>query len=60
MLQKLADLGAKDGTLLDGGSSSAMAIGEAATGVRAGVVDGGWRPVATYFGVRARTIQGSK
>jgi len=60
MLQKLADLGAKDGTLLDGGSSSAMAIGKGATGTGVGVVYGGWRPVATYFGVRARTIQGSK
>jgi hypothetical protein len=54
ILQKLADLGGKDGMLLDGGSSSTMAIGKGAAGVRAGVVYGGWRPVATHFGVRAR------
>jgi Phosphodiester glycosidase len=52
MLQELADLGAKDGMLLDGGSSSSMAIGDAATGIAAGRY-GGWRPVATQFGVRA-------
>lgn len=53
LLQKLADLGAKDGMLLDGGDSSTMAIGSQATGIFPGVVYGGWRPVATYFGVRA-------
>ena len=52
MLQQLAELGAKDGMLLDGGSSSAMAIGQHATGISSGVVHGGWRPVATVFGVR--------
>jgi hypothetical protein len=52
ILQKLAQLGAKDGILLDGGDSSAMAIGKGATGVSPGVLHGGWRPVATYFGVR--------
>jgi Phosphodiester glycosidase len=57
MLQKLADLGAKDGMLLDGGGSSSMAIGKGAAGVSAGVLYGGWRPVATYFGVRARPIR---
>jgi hypothetical protein len=57
MLQKLADLGAKDGMLLDGGDSSSMAIGKGAAGVSAGVLYGGWRPVATYFGVRARPIR---
>ena len=56
LLQELADLGAKDGMLLDGGSSSAMAIGKGAIDVSAGVLYGGWRPVATYFGVRARPI----
>jgi hypothetical protein len=56
MLQKLADLGAKDGLLLDGGSSTSMAIGEGARGVPVGVVLGGWRPVATHFGVRAKRI----
>jgi hypothetical protein len=57
LLHELADLGAKDGTLLDGGDSSAMAIGKDAAGVSAGVLYGGWRPVATYFGVRARPIR---
>jgi len=56
MLQKLADLGAKDGMLLDGGDSSSMAIGKGARGVSAGTVYGGWRPVATHFGVRARRL----
>ena len=57
LLQELADLGAKDGMLLDGGDSSSMAIGKGAAGVPAGVLYGGWRPVATYFGVRARPIR---
>jgi hypothetical protein len=56
MLQKLALLGAKDGMLLDGGSSSAMAIGKHARGISPGVVHGGWRPVATHFGVRVRAV----
>jgi hypothetical protein len=56
MLQKLADLGAKDGMLLDGGGSSSMAIGKDAKGVSTGIVYGGWRPVATHFGVRAERL----
>ena len=56
MLQKLADLGAKDGMLLDGGSSSSMAIGEGARGLPARPIHGGWRPVATHFGVRAKRL----
>jgi len=56
MLQVLADLGAKDGMLLDGGGSSAMAIGAAAKGIAAGRY-GGWRPVATQFGVRALPLR---
>jgi hypothetical protein len=54
MLRTLANLGAKDGMLLDGGDSSSMAIGKGASGVLPGAVYGGWRPVATQFGVRAR------
>ena len=54
LLEKLGELGAKDGMLLDGGGSSSMAIAPQARGVRPGVIHGGWRPVATYFGVRAR------
>jgi hypothetical protein len=57
LLQKLADLGAKDGMLLDGGDSSSMAIGKGARGVSAGAVYGGWRPVATHFGVRAQRLR---
>jgi hypothetical protein len=52
LLEELSDLGAKDGMLLDGGGSSSMAIGGAAKGIAAGRY-GGWRPVATQFGVRA-------
>jgi exopolysaccharide biosynthesis protein len=52
--ERIAELGATDGILLDGGSSSAMAIGgKPQGGVTAGVVYGGWRPVASYFGIRA-------
>ena len=57
MLEELADLGAKEGMLLDGGGSSSMAIGKGAAGVSAGVLYGGWRPVATFFGVRAQPIR---
>jgi hypothetical protein len=56
LLQELADLGAKDGMLLDGGGSSSMGIGEAAKGIAPGRY-GGWRPVATQLGVRARALQ---
>jgi hypothetical protein len=55
LLQELADLGAKDGMLLDGGGSSSMAIGDAARGIAPGRY-GGWRPVATQFGVRALPV----
>src|SRR5215468_10149014 len=54
IMQKLAELGAKDGMLLDGGHSSAMVIGTRARGLGAGAVSGGWWPVATQFGVRAK------
>jgi hypothetical protein len=57
LLARLADLGAKDGMLLDGGGSSSLAIGKGAAGVRAGTVYGGSRPVATFFGVRAQLIR---
>ncbi len=57
MLQRLADLGAMDGMLLDGGGSSSMAFGRDASGVLAGTVYGGWRPMATHFGVRAETLR---
>jgi exopolysaccharide biosynthesis protein len=53
MLHMLADLGARDGFLLDGGGSSAMGIGQGSTGIPATVLLGAGRPVATYIGVRA-------
>jgi exopolysaccharide biosynthesis protein len=56
MLERLAKLGARDAMLLDGGGSSAMAIGEGALNVARGALFGGWRPVATFFGVRARRL----
>jgi hypothetical protein len=56
LLEELAKLGAKDGMLLDGGGSSSMAIGRGASGIRAGIVLGGWRPVATFFGIRANPV----
>jgi len=56
MLQKLADLGAKDGMLLDGGGSSSIAVGKHADGIRTGILYGGWRPVATHFGVKAQPM----
>jgi Phosphodiester glycosidase len=58
MLHILADLGARDGILLDGGDSSAMGIGRGSTGIPAAVLLGGGRPVATYIGVRARPCRG--
>src|SRR6516162_5212944 len=56
MFETLADIGARDGMLLDGGSSSSMAIGTGASVVSPGAVYG-WRPVATQFGVRAEPLQ---
>jgi hypothetical protein len=55
-LEKLSQLGAKEGMLLDGGDSTSMALGQQARGVRPGVLTGDWRPVATHFGVRARSL----
>jgi hypothetical protein len=57
LLQELADLGGKEGMLLDGGHSSALAIGEGSQAIAPGILYGGWRPVATYFGVRARPVR---
>jgi Phosphodiester glycosidase len=55
-LEKLAQMGAVDGMLLDGGSSTSMAISGNAHSVRPGVLLGDWRPVATHFGIRAREL----
>jgi len=57
ILQKLADLGAKDGMLLDGGNSSSMALGKDAAEVRGGILYSGWQPVATHIGVRAQFLR---
>jgi hypothetical protein len=54
MLHMLTNLGVRDGILLDGGDSSAIAIGRGSTGIPAAVLLGGGRPVANYIGVRAR------
>ena len=57
MFQTLADLGAQDGMLLDGGDSSSIAIGADATAVSPGIVYGNSRPVANQFGVRAEPLK---
>jgi hypothetical protein len=54
-MQEMATLGARDAMLLDGGGSTAMVIGDGARDVQPGAVIGGLRPVATHFGIRART-----
>jgi hypothetical protein len=56
LLEQLSKLGARDAMLLDGGGSSAMAIGEGGRNLARGTLLGGWRPVATFFGVKARRI----
>ena len=56
LLEKLAGLGAREGMLLDGGGSSAMRVGEGARGIEPRDLFGGSRPVATFFGVRARPL----
>ena len=60
VLERLAKLGARDALLLDGGGSSAIAIGEGARNVATGPLFGGSRPVATFFGVRARRLSAPK
>ena len=56
LLDQLGKLGAREAMLLDGGGSSAMAIGEGSRHTARGTLFGGWRPVATFFGVRARRL----
>jgi hypothetical protein len=53
----LADAGATDAALLDGGDSTTMVIGAEAQHVRRGTLIGGWRPVATFLGVRALPVE---
>lgn len=54
LLAKLAERGGWTGMMLDGGYSSTLAVGPSARGLRSGTLVGGWRPVATVLGVRAR------
>ena len=56
MFDTLANLGAQDGMLLDGGDSSSIAIGTGASVVSPGTVYG-WRPVANQIGVRAEPLR---
>jgi hypothetical protein len=49
----LAEHGAQDGFLLDGGHSTTMVLGAKAAGARSGTLLRGSRPVATFFGVKA-------
>jgi len=55
--QLMSDLGAEYAIQLDSGDSTCMFLGSAAEGVRSGTVIGGWRPVATTFGVRALPVE---
>lgn len=56
MLARLAERGAWTGMMLDGGNSSTLVVGAGANAFTPGVVVGGWRPVATVFGVRAKRL----
>jgi hypothetical protein len=60
LLEKLSELGASEGMLLDGGGSSAIAIGRGARGIFPDILFGGSRPVATYFGVKAPAVPGTE
>ena len=51
--EQLIRMGAKVAVAVDGGTSTAMALGRDARGVRPGTVTGNWRPVATVFGFKA-------
>jgi len=52
----LADRGATQGTMLDGGTSSTMTLGAGVQNVRRGTLLNGYRPVATVFGIRAKPL----
>ena len=53
----LSQHGAQDGFLLDGGHSTTMVVCAAADHVRTGEMLHGWRPVATFFGIRAEPLK---
>ncbi len=54
--QILAERGAQDGILLDGGHSTTMVLSPKAARVQTGEMLHGWRPVATFFGIRADSL----
>jgi hypothetical protein len=49
----LAEQGATEAMLLDGGDSTTMFVAHTAASGQTGTLVGGWRPVATFLGVRA-------
>jgi Phosphodiester glycosidase len=53
----LAEDGAVDGFMLDGGHSTTLVLGLKAARVRPGTVASGSRPVATCFGIRAQPLK---
>jgi hypothetical protein len=53
----LAQQGAQDGILLDGGHSTSMLVGPEAAHNQTGSKLGGWRPVATFLGIRAEPLR---
>jgi hypothetical protein len=55
--QVLAKQGAQDGIVLDGGHSTSMVLGPHAAQDQAGSKLGAWRPVATFFGIRAEPLR---
>lgn len=57
-MQMLAEHGAKEAIRVDSGDSSTMVIGSEAVNVDPGTVLAGQRPVATFFGIRARPLGG--
>ncbi len=53
----LAAQGAQDGFLLDGGHSTTMVLSAEAVDVQTGEMLHGWRPVATFLGIRATPLK---
>lgn len=53
----LADQGARDGIVLDGGGSTAFYMSRRAHNASGGLRLGGARPVATHIGVRAQPVE---
>lgn len=53
----LAERGVKNAITLSGGFSSTMVIGDGAANIAPGAVVGGWRPLATFIGVKAPPLK---